>query len=83
MTARWCSSGGADVFRAFAEQPDRVLDESDQDVTRGGSLTRVAQHDGHLGIEVKRLRVPRPMGKRRAPSKQFTATTNGMPWRSK
>src|ERR1017187_4176834 len=51
--APWCLSGGADIVGTPAEQMDGVLDESDQDVTGGCSLARIAQHDRHIGIKVE------------------------------
>ena len=59
-----------------------MLDEADENLLRRGAFARVAEHDRHMRVEVQCLLDFRGLVGR-GPSKQLTATMNGVPRRSK
>ncbi len=63
-------------------EDEGVLDDRHQDVLHRLAVAGVAHDQFDLGVEVE---APRTLsaGNRWAPSKQLTATVNGMPRRSK
>src|SRR5260370_31768790 len=46
--------GGRQVAGSAAEQMDRMLDESDEDIAAGGEPARVTQNDRYVAVQVER-----------------------------
>ena len=59
-----------------------MLHQRDKDIAAGYELARVTQDDRYVRVQVERA-LTASAGKRLAPSKQLTATMNGVPCRSK